>query len=850
MSKPTLLADLMAQPWAMEPAYLAAFLADVECAQGMLAADGMVPTEDTQGTKPALNVRDGVAHIAIDGPMLKRVSPVLKMFGMRATSTADVGADIDRALADESVKSIMLDIDSPGGIVSGVSELADKVALANTVKPVSAHASDMAASAAYWVMSQARAISANPSAMVGSIGVYNVMVDSSGAAAKQGLKVNVVSSSPLKGAGVNGSVVTEEQLADAQRLVNNYSEMFNAAVCRGRHMADASPVATGQVWLASDAVARGLIDRVCSAEQAHQVAANGPVENRAVVAQSAEHLICNQDVAGSIPADGSTPTEAIGAEDETMSPQPGATENNMAEKIEAGAGTPVANQEIENLRSELKNTRAVIEKMQADARDALVSKYSDRIAPAAVAEIQKYGEFCGADLAKFESFIKAMPVITRSERISSSTNTDGGTKNTISTHEREVAEAFGFNAEEAGYMGQFKTFCADGSVIKHDGTRVTRDRFESDRLAWLKRFATAAVLVFACMLPVNASAALSAARATICKGSGRTTSYLMTDSTTIYKGGLVMVVAAGTAEPAAAAASNAGVAGIAEETKTSATADMWINVSDRVTCKFVASSIAQSAVGNVMYASDDLTFDETQAANQPVAGILVNYVSATSGWIYIDSAVNMGRTNVVSDPLSLSGDLTAAGGAGAVTLTDSASSIVVPDNDTTALLIGSTGALDLITLDTGNDAETVTITGYAAQTSLDVAVGNVNIAEDVTIAGGASAITLSDTASSIVLNDNDTTALLVGASGTLNVLTVDTANGAEGLSVAGYATVTGTATSAGLVSTTLEANLTAGACTAGTWKVDNTGTRELCRCNDAGSAYDCISVTTANGPTD
>ncbi len=66
----------------------------------------------------------------------------------------------------------------------------------------------------------------------------------------------------------------------------------------------------------------------------------------------------------------------------------------------------------------------------------------------------------------------------------------------------------------------------------------------------------------------------------------------------------------------------------------------------------------------------------------------------------------------------------------------------------------------------------------------------------------------------------------------------------------GVVTVTSTMKSAGLISTTLEADLAAGACTAGTWKVDNAGgTRELCRCNDAGSAYDCISVTTANGPT-
>lgn len=60
-----------------------------------------------------------------------------------------------------------------------------------------------------------------------------------------------------------------------------------------------------------------------------------------------------------------------------------------------------------------------------------------------------------------------------------------------------------------------------------------------------------------------------------------------------------------------------------------------------------------------------------------------------------------------------------------------------------------------------------------------------------------------------------------------------------------------TLTSANLITTTLEADLTAGACTAGTWKVDTGGaTRELCRCNDAGTAYDCWSATTTNGPTD
>lgn len=766
-----LLSDMMAQVWAMEPAHLKAFLGDIEAAQGLLVAECMVPTEETQGAKPALNVRDGVAHIAIDGPMLKRVPQILKALGVRATGSVDVGDDIDRALADESVRSIMLDIDSPGGIVSGISELADKIHAADAVKPVLAHSTDMMASAAYWVGSQARSVSATPSSMIGSIGVYNVIQDSSAAAAQRGIKVNVVSSSPLKGAGVPGSSVTDDQIADAQRLVDGYAGMFREAVARGRGK-DMSAQATGQVWLAPESMRLGLIDSVSSEHEAHTRA----VQNaKAVVAEA--------------------PT----------SPQPGAQESKMAEKNEAGAGTPVANlitpEELAALKSQASEAQATIAKMQADARKSLLDKYADRVAPAMSAEAEKFGEFCGANLEKFEGFLKSLPVVTRADRQSTDATSTDTDKPAITQHDRDVADAFGINAEEAGYMAQFKTFCADGSVVKHDGTKITRARFDSDRAAWLKRFGAVAALALAILLPMQAHAALSAARATVCKGSGRTTSYLMTDSTTIYKGGLVMVVAAGTAEPAAAAASNTGVAGVAEETKTSGTADMWINVIDRVTCKFVASSIAQTGVGNVMYASDDLTFDETQGANQPVAGILVNYVSATSGWIYIDSAVNMGRTNVVSDPLSLTGDLTAGGGAGAVTFTDSASSIVLPDHDTTALLVGSTGALDLITIDTGNDAETVVLTGFAGQTALDVAVGTVNVAEDLVIAGGASALTLSDSASSVVLNDNDTTALLVGASGTLNVLTVDTANAAEGLLVTGYATVTGTTTVAALAGT-------------------------------------------------
>lgn len=84
---------------------------------------------------------------------------------------------------------------------------------------------------------------------------------------------------------------------------------------------------------------------------------------------------------------------------------------------------------------------------------------------------------------------------------------------------------------------------------------------------------------------------------------------------------------------------------------------------------------------------------------------------------------------------TVTGDITSSGGAGAITLTDSDSSFVLPDNDTTALVIGSTDQLNLLTLDTGDDTETVIVTGTTTTTALHVDVGDALFDEDVAALG-------------------------------------------------------------------------------------------------------------------
>jgi hypothetical protein len=122
----------------------------------------------------------------------------------------------------------------------------------------------MGTSAAYWLASQAQRIRANATALVGSIGVYLVTVDSSALAAGMGIKVILIRSGDLKGMGVPGAAISEEQIAAEQELIDGLADHFIAAVAAGRGMKETAvrELATGRCWLAAAAQENGLIDIV------------------------------------------------------------------------------------------------------------------------------------------------------------------------------------------------------------------------------------------------------------------------------------------------------------------------------------------------------------------------------------------------------------------------------------------------------------------------------------------------------------------------------------------------------------------------------------------------------------
>jgi signal peptide peptidase SppA len=248
--------------WAVWPKWFTEALTAVK--SGMFRAQTQYQTDADGNVVYTWDVTDGIATIPIRGQTQKGDSS----FG--GTSTVRVRRALREAYGRSDVRSVLLHVDeAPGGTVAGTDDLARDIAEAPKGMDVYAQIDDLGASAAYWLASQAKKVFANPTALVGSIGVYTVLEDTSGAYELAGVKAHLVSSGPYKGAGVAGVPVTEEMIAGVKEIVDDTNEHFLAAIMSGRGMdkASAKGVADGRVWIASKAKRLGLIDGIQTLDQ-------------------------------------------------------------------------------------------------------------------------------------------------------------------------------------------------------------------------------------------------------------------------------------------------------------------------------------------------------------------------------------------------------------------------------------------------------------------------------------------------------------------------------------------------------------------------------------------------------
>lgn len=204
----------------------------------------------------------GVAVVSVTGTMMKAETS----FGDGA-STVAVRAALRAAVRDPNVSAILMQWDTPGGTVAGTSDLAAEIRAAAAAKPMSGYIEDMCASAGYWGASQCGFIACGPASIGGSIGTFMRVADSSAAAKEAGVDVYVVKAGDFKGAGTPGTEVTDEQLAEWQRMINSLNTQFvNDALINGRGMSaeQAKILADGRVHVGQELKTLGLVDAVQS----------------------------------------------------------------------------------------------------------------------------------------------------------------------------------------------------------------------------------------------------------------------------------------------------------------------------------------------------------------------------------------------------------------------------------------------------------------------------------------------------------------------------------------------------------------------------------------------------------
>lgn len=278
-------------PWAIVPSRLSDIL-DVltyHAAGGRMSADEVREYMALAAARPerVAQTGGGVAVLGLRGIISHRIEQVDNISGPGGTSVEAFRNRLRDALASSQVGSVVIDVDSPGGSVEGVPELAAEVFAARGDKPIVAVANTLAASAAYYIASQADEVVITPSGEVGSIGVFAAHEDVSERLAQQGRHMTLISAGKFKVEGNPFEPLSEEARLAIQASVDEHYAAFVDAVARGRGVKTSAVrggFGEGRTVSAKAAVAEGMADRVETLEQTitrMQGRSNVPARRRA-----------------------------------------------------------------------------------------------------------------------------------------------------------------------------------------------------------------------------------------------------------------------------------------------------------------------------------------------------------------------------------------------------------------------------------------------------------------------------------------------------------------------------------------------------------------------------------------
>lgn len=271
MKNAHLIAWALSHPWAMMPERMAAY-ASFLASHSAGTLPHAAPAAEASAAAPARQSSGRAGNIAVVnvfGSIVEWPGDIDVCDG--GTSTRVVGQQLTDAENDETVSQILMVFNSPGGSVYGTSELGDVINRVKASKPVIGVAQSLAASAAYWMLSQCSEAYCAPGGEVGSIGVYSGYQNIAKAMALAGVDIQLFSAGKYKTEMSPFSEgLSPEAIAYQEQRAQDYYAMFTKAVAKGRSAPIESVrngMGQGRVLGADAALQAGMIDGVMPIEQ-------------------------------------------------------------------------------------------------------------------------------------------------------------------------------------------------------------------------------------------------------------------------------------------------------------------------------------------------------------------------------------------------------------------------------------------------------------------------------------------------------------------------------------------------------------------------------------------------------
>lgn len=263
--------ELIAGPWAIDPDRLLFVSAALEA---LAAGRGLDSTPharicgaiSTTNRRPTGN--GAIAVLPIYGVLAQRTDARGEALGF--VSLWHFTQAFRAALADDAVDGIVLDVDSPGGSVYGVAELAEEIYWSRARKPIFAVANSLAASAAYWIASSASEFYVTPGGEAGSVGIVGAHQDVSKGLERAGISTTLIKAGKYKIEGSPFAPLGADARQHMQSRVNEYYKRFIGAVAKHRNVPESAVrhgYGQGRALDAQSAKDEGMVDGVATLDE-------------------------------------------------------------------------------------------------------------------------------------------------------------------------------------------------------------------------------------------------------------------------------------------------------------------------------------------------------------------------------------------------------------------------------------------------------------------------------------------------------------------------------------------------------------------------------------------------------